>query len=223
LLGLISDMGWYRHTRKEATARAYQRIKCLCLAYERMKQPSAMPQPLRSILFVCQGNIIRSPLAATYFIEWAKKNGLVINVNSVGMETHPGKPAHALAKQFAHQHGLSLQCHSTTPLSRDLIKESDLVLVMEVAQKDLLSKLYTQDRDKVFILVQFCGNGSIEITDPYCGTQEDFKSCIGRIREACDYLIRMIGELNCPGKLVQGECDTGPQLTRPVMGQASRR
>ena len=202
--GLIGDMGWYRQARKEVTTRVYPRIKFLRLAYERMKQPRPMPQPLQSILFVCQGNIIRSPLAAAYFVEQASKNGFIMKVNSAGMETHPGKPAHALAKEIAHQHGLSLQCHSTEPLSQDLIKESDLVVVMEVAQKGLLSKLYAQDRHKVFLLGQFCRSGSIEIDDPYCGTQEDFKACFGRIRESCDHLIQKIGEPTCPGKFGPG-------------------
>ena len=200
MLGLIDDLGWYRHVLKEATTHVYPRIKFVHLAFERMKRPRAMPQPIHSILFVCRGNIIRSALAAAYFVEQASKNGSVMKVKSAGMETHPGKPAHALAKEIAHQHGLSLQCHSTTPLSQDLIKESDLVLVMEVAQKDRLSKLYAQDRHKVFLLGQFCRNGSIEIDDPYCGTQEDFKACFGRIRESCNHLIQKIGELTCPGK-----------------------
>jgi protein-tyrosine-phosphatase len=204
LLGLIGSMGWSRQALKEATTRVYPRIKFLPLAFERTKRPGAMPQPIHSILFVCQGNIIRSPLAAAYFVEQASKNGFVMKVNSAGMETHPGKPAHALAKEIAHQHGLSLQCHSTTPLSQDLIKESDLVLVMEVAQKDWLSKLYAQDRHRVFMLGQFCRSGSIDIDDPYCGTQEDFKACFGRIRESCDHLIQKIGELPCPGKFGPG-------------------
>lgn len=200
MLGLIDDSGWYRHVLKEATTRVYPRIKFAHLAFERMKQPRAMPHPIHSILFVCRGNIIRSALAAAYFVEQASKKGFVMKVKSAGMETQPGKPAHALAKEIAHQHGLSLQCHSTTLLSQDLIKESDLVLVMEVAQKDRLSKLYAQDRHKVFLLGQFCRNGSLEIDDPYGGVQEDFKACFGRIRESCDHLIQKIGELTCPGK-----------------------
>jgi protein-tyrosine phosphatase len=181
-----------------------------------MKQPRAIPQPIHSILFVCQGNIIRGPLAAAYFVEQAGKNGFVMKVNSAGMDTHPGKPAHALAKEIAHQHGLSLQGHSTTPLSQDLIKESHLVVVMELAHKDWLSKIYVQDRHKVFLLGQFCRSGSIEIADPYCGTQEDFKACFERIRESCDHLIQKIGEPTCPGKLVQDECDTGLQCSPPI-------
>jgi len=118
----------------------------------------------------------------------------MIRVKSAGIETHLGKPAHALAKAIAHQQGFSLQCHSTTPLSQDLIEESDLVFVMEVAQKDRLFALYPQERHKVFLLGQFCRKGSLDIDDPYCGMHEDFKICFGRIREACDRLIHTISE-----------------------------
>src|SRR5262249_18288453 len=123
-----------------------------------------------------------------------RKNGGMIRVNSAGIETDLGKPAHALAQEIAQQQGFSLQRHSTTPLSPDLIKESDLVLVMEIAQKDRLFRLYPRERHKVFLLGQFCRKGSLDIDDPYCGTHEDFKICFERIREACDRLIQKIGE-----------------------------
>ena len=192
--GLKVSVNKYWQALREVGPRVYSRIKFLRLAYERMKKPRPLPQPIRSVLFVCMGNVCRSPLAATYFVERIRKNGGMIRVNSAGIETNLGKPAHALAKEIAHQQGFSLQYHSTTPLSQDLIKESDLVLVMEVAQKDRLFKLYPRERHKVFLLGQFCRNGSLDIDDPYSGTQEDFKICFERIREACDRLLHNIRE-----------------------------
>ena len=184
----------YWQALREVGARVYSRIKFLRLAYERMKRPKPLPQPIHSVLFVCRGNVCRSPLAAAYFVERIRKNGGMIRVNSAGIETRLGKPAHALANEIAKQQGFSLQGHSTTPLSQELIKESDLVLVMEVAQKDRLFKLYPRERHKVFLLGQFCRKGSLDIDDPYCGTHEDFKVCFERIREACDRLIHTISE-----------------------------
>jgi protein-tyrosine phosphatase len=192
--GLKLSAGMYWEALRELATHVYSRIKFLRLVYERMKMPRPLPQPIRSVLFVCMGNVCRSPLAAAYFGEEVRKNRCMIRVNSAGIDTHLGKPAHALAEEIAYQQGFSLQYHSTTPLSQDLIEQSDLVLVMEIAQKDRLFRLYPRERHKVFLLGQFCRKGSLDIDDPYCGTHDDFKVCFERIREACDRLIHTINE-----------------------------
>ena len=158
-----------------------------------MKAPRTLPQPVRSILFVCTGNLCRSPLAEVYFREKAGKEGHLITVDSAGTDSIPGKPAHTLAKEIADQQGISLESHAAKPLYQELIQQSDLVLVMEVAQKDRVMKLYPQDRHKVFLLGQFCSRGSLEIDDPYLGTREDFQSCFERIRESCDCVMQQLG------------------------------
>lgn len=194
LAGLRSSVGIYWRALREVGANLYPRVKFVRLAYERMKGLRALPKPIRSVIFVCRGNICRSPLAEFYFAGKAKEKGHSITAKSAGIETHPGKPAHTLAKGIARQHGISLERHATTPLYKDLLQQSDLVLVMEVAQKDRLAKLYPQEQQKVFVLGQFCKGGSLDIDDPYCGTQDDFRVCFERIRESCDRVIELIGE-----------------------------
>src|SRR5690349_18052453 len=97
------SVGMYWRGLRDVGAHVYSRIKFLRLAYERLKSPRPLPQPIRSVLFVCKGNVCRSPLAAAYFAERIRKNGRMVTVNSAGIETHLGKPAHALAKEIAHQ------------------------------------------------------------------------------------------------------------------------
>lgn len=189
LEGLRSNAGIYWRALREVGIYLYPRVKFVRLAYERMKGVGPLPQSVRSVLFVCKGNICRSPLAEFYFRDHARKRGLDLTVKSAGLDTHLGKPAHTLARAIAHEHGFSLKPHATTPLFRDLIQQADLVLVMEVAQKDHVLKLYPQNRNKVFVLGQFCKRGSLDIDDPYCGTEHDFKVCFDRIRESCDQLI----------------------------------
>ena len=65
-----------------------------------------LPDSVQSVLFVCKGNICRSPLAEVYFRSLVEKDGRRITVRSAGLETTPGKPADAKAK--ADRHGASI-------------------------------------------------------------------------------------------------------------------
>lgn len=168
------------------------RSNILRAGYERLTAPAQVPHPVRSVLFVCKGNVCRSPLADVYFQEKVRRENLGIVVKSAGIETTPGKPAHSLARDVSREHGISLESHGTTPLFMDLVTQSDLVFVMELSQKDRVLKLYPKARGKVFVLGRFCRSGALDIDDPYSGTREDFVHCFTRIREACDRVVSQI-------------------------------
>lgn len=205
--GLKGSIEAYVHGLREVATHIHRRARFFRMVYERVMTPRVLPNPVRSVLFVCAGNVCRSPLAEVYFREKARKEGQSITVDSAGVEALLGKPAHRLAKEIARQHGISLEGHATKPLYQELIQQSDLILVMEVAQRDRVRKLYPQDRHKVFVLGQFCSRGSFGISDPHLGTREDFQTCFERIRESCD---RVMHQLD--GKRLSHMVPAGPEL-----------
>jgi protein-tyrosine phosphatase len=143
---------------------------------------------VQSVLFVCKGNICRSPLAEAYFRSLVEKEGRDITVRSAGLETTPGRPADAKAKAVALEHRLSLEGHATTQVHRELLDQSDLIIVMEVGQKDRIQRLYPRSKGKVVLLGRFDFSGSLEVADPYSGTREDFLSCFQQVSRCCDVL-----------------------------------
>jgi len=152
-----------------------------------------LPDSVQSVLFVCKGNICRSPLAEVYFQSLVEKEGWKMTVRSAGLETTTGKPAHVNARLVAQEQGLSLDAHATTQVHRDLLDHSDLIIVMEIVQKDRMHRLYPKTKGKVVLLGRFDSVGSLEIADPYSGTSEDFHFCFQQMSRCCDVLAARLG------------------------------
>jgi protein-tyrosine phosphatase len=177
---------------RERAARFAARMNVVRYPHERLTA-IRLPDSVQSVLFVCRGNICRSPLAEAYFQSLVKKGGRQISVRSAGLETTPGKPAHTKAKAVALEHRLSLDEHSTTKVEMELLDESDLIIVMEIGQKDRLRRLYPKSKTKVVLLGRFDSIGPLEIADPYSGTGEDFHSCFRQVIRCCDILAARLG------------------------------
>jgi protein-tyrosine-phosphatase len=163
--------------------------------YQVLVRRQSFPRPARAILVVCKGNICRSPLAEAYLKCLIEKHGVPIAVQSAGLETSFGKPAHPLAQVVGTQGGLRLDKHATQPLHKEQVERADMIIVMEWRQRNRVLKLYPQAGSKVFLLRQFYDQSAREVADPYSGTLEDFQTCFSMIRQACDELIiRMLPE-----------------------------
>ena len=152
-----------------------------------------LPDSVQSVLFVCHGNICRSPLAEAYFRSLVEKDSRRITVRSAGLETTPGKPADTRAKAVALEHRLSLDQHATTQVHKELLDQSDLIIVMEVGQKDRIQRLYPRSKGKVVLMGRFDSVGPLEIADPYNGTSEGFISCFQQVSRCCDILAARLG------------------------------
>ena len=171
---IIGKMNFFRHS--------YERWSAVRL-----------PESVQSVLFVCKGNICRSPLGEACFRALAMLAGRQLLVSSAGLETTPGKPAHLKAKAVAAEYGLSLENHTTTQVHADLLDKSDLIVVMEVSQKDRIHRLYPRTMGKVILLGRFDSTGPLEIADPYSGTSDDFSSCYRQVSRCCENLAARLG------------------------------
>ena len=90
--------------------------------YRSLVHSQVFPNPLRTILVVCKGNICRSPLVEAYLKHQVEKHGLPITVESAGLETSYGKTAHPLAQLVGTQCGLLLSQHATQQLHKEQVE-----------------------------------------------------------------------------------------------------
>ncbi len=113
-------------------------------------------------------------------------------MSSAGLEAAAGKPANQTAITLAREYHLNLDTHATRIISADLVKESDLIVVMETSQKDRIIRVYPEAAGKVVLLGYFDPQGPLEIADPYGRSQEEFAVCFAQIRRGSMGLVKAI-------------------------------
>lgn len=138
-----------------------------------------------SILFVCMGNICRSPTAHGVFRHNVKEQGLgnVIHVDSAGTHNyHPGSPPDDRSQEHAVKRGYQLS---------DL---HDLILVMDWDNLALLQDICPSGaQKKVRRLAEFClTSDSPVIPDPYYGGADGFDQVLDLVEDAAEGLLRFV-------------------------------
>jgi protein-tyrosine-phosphatase len=154
------------------------------------------PRGVRSLLFVCQGNICRSPFAAKRAAQLLDDAGSPIICASAGIETTQAGRSPREACQAALAFGVSLDSHMPVQLTGSLVSRFDLIVVMEAAQLEALRRSYPDAADRIWLLSlldQRSGYARYHITDPFGGPRAAFESCYRRIDDALRPLLRLNG------------------------------
>lgn len=145
------------------------------------------PPPEQSLLFVCFGNIIRSPMCEALMSRaLAGLPQLKVNVTSAGLNATAGRAAHPWAISAARQFGISLQEHRARVLTGEMVREADAIFVMDYENHVQLLSRWSESKNKVHMLGRYAGENhrSIEIADPYYLSEEQTLSCY-RLLNAC--------------------------------------
>ncbi|MDQ6955276.1 MAG: hypothetical protein Q9M20_07515 [Mariprofundaceae bacterium] len=140
-----------------------------------------LPSP---IMMVCAGNMCRSPFAEYYMRMKLEQAGVAGACFSRGLLAMPGRKAPDLAKQIAREFGVEMQTHiSQTMLAPD-VDRAALIMVMEPAQRQHLSKMRPASIGKVFLLSQPLGGAAI--ADPMGSDADFFRKVYQEISHAID-------------------------------------
>ncbi len=141
-----------------------------------------------AILFVCLGNICRSPLAEGVFSHVAADLGLSsdFSVDSAGTGGwHVGSAPDPRSIAIAAKHGIDISGQSCRRIADDDFERFDLILGMDRSNvDDLKASGAHRYRSKVDLFCGKAGLGPIEIPDPYYGGDDGFANAYRVIREA---------------------------------------
>jgi protein-tyrosine phosphatase len=153
---------------------------------------------MKQILFVCLGNICRSPSAEAVFNELIKKKGLAneLQCDSAGTAAyHAGEPADYRMKQFAQKRGYNLTSISRPVNPKTDFDRFDFIIGMDRQNVQDLKSMARNDSDrkKIFLMTDFCTTKKYDsVPDPYFGGSAGFELVLDILEDACDGLIRKL-------------------------------
>ena len=152
------------------------------------------------ILFVCMGNICRSPLAAVAADRAFRDAGLglPIEIDSAGtLDDHAGRPADTRAIALAAEAGLDLAPHRARQVRRHDFDAFDLIVAMDRRNlADLQSLAPATPRAAIRLLMAFAGQDQGDVPDPYYGDRIAFERSFALIREGVAGLTKHLGHLH---------------------------
>lgn len=158
-----------------------------------LRNPS-LPEPPRSVLFVCLGNICRSPFAAA-LVRRRLGAGSTVVVSSAGLRTTQAARPPVEACRAAKRFGISLERHEPVQVTERLICDADLIVVMEAAQLVEVRQAYPAAAGRV-VLLPLYEQDSLgpydrhHIADPFGQPAAMFDACYERIAGALDSMLR---------------------------------
>ena len=156
---------------------------------------------MKKLLFVCMGNICRSPVAEFLVRSEFAKAGLDIAVASAGTGPwHIGKPADARTLASAAAHGYDLSAHRARRVQAGDFATHDMLLAMDRENLDALQALCPREyASRVTLFLPFAGIAMPdEVPDPYYGGLEDFERVVELVEMGAQGLVRKLAGLEAP-------------------------
>jgi protein-tyrosine phosphatase len=147
------------------------------------------PQRVKRLVFVCKGNICRSPYAE------ARARTLQINAISSGMDTATGLAVDPSALQNAFRRDIDLSAHQTRPLSNISLGADDLVICMEPSQARALRHVTRSTGSQITLLGLWAKPPQPNLTDPHGRSDAYFQNCFALIDDAVGSLVDHLHEI----------------------------
>ena len=135
------------------------------------------------ILFVCVGNVCRSPMAAALLEQRLSRRAAPFTVGSAGIAALVGEPAQPHALALLRERGIDLCGHRARQLTAEMASAFDLILVMEEAQRREVERIFPAGRGRIHRLGRF---RDFDVPDPYGGTRDAFERSLSLIERGID-------------------------------------
>ncbi len=149
------------------------------------------------ILFVCMGNICRSPTAEGVFRKLVSERqpALAIDIDSAGThDYHLGRPPDRRSIEAAARRGIDLTGLRARIVTDEDFEQFDLILAMDRGNLALLhQRASATQRQRVRLLMEYApGAPATEVPDPYYGGANAFEAVLDLLEEAAEGLLQAV-------------------------------
>ena len=149
---------------------------------------------MKSVLFVCLGNICRSPLAEGILRHKANEKGIDLDIESAGTESfHLGENPDRRSIKVAKEKGIDISRQVARQLSSGDFDKFDRILVADAQVYNEVKHIARNagDMKKVdFIMNAYETGRNTAVPDPYYGGQEGFEKVFDMLDRACDAILK---------------------------------
>lgn len=150
-----------------------------------------MPAPPRAprVLFICTGNICRSPTAHALLVHKARAAGFAVEVDSAAIESHTrGWPADERAVGQALRRGVAMPARGARPVGARDFEHFDHVIGMTRSHCEDLRALAPAHAAKVRMLLD------ADVPDPWYGSDADFSRAFEMIERGVEELLKSLSK-----------------------------
>ena len=145
------------------------------------------------VMFVCHGNICRSPMGEYILKELLMREGMtghVVTSRAVSRE-EIGNPVYPPARRELAKHGISCAGHHAAQLLRSDYDQYDLFLVMDSSNLSLITRIFPDDPEhKLHRLLEYAGRPDEDVEDPWF--TGDFSRAYADILAGCKGLLEVL-------------------------------
>lgn len=149
---------------------------------------------MQRVLFVCLGNICRSPSAEGVFRHLVSEAGLEkqFDIDSCGtLDHHEGESADPRMGQHAQKRGYDLTSIARGIRPQDLVQFDHIITMDDQNYQDVLDMAQGEEKDKVKKMTDFCTHHKhSQVPDPYFGGPEGFELVLDLLEDACQGLLK---------------------------------
>src|SRR5512136_1125372 len=150
---------------------------------------------MKTILFVCTGNVCRSPMAEGIFHQATQERRGAYQVLSAGLGAAEGQPPSPFAVQAVKELGIDISGMRSRTLTPELVQQADYIFGMTHNHVDTVMLLHPQAAERTFLLRDFDETLDLfekDISDPIGGSYDVYLTCRDQIEQGIVSLLRFI-------------------------------
>jgi protein-tyrosine phosphatase len=132
---------------------------------------------VKNVLFVCTGNICRSPMAEALFREMIRGRGGYV-VGSAGVCALAGQPASRHTMDILREHGIDLSGFRSRPLTHELMERATHIFGMARHHLDAIELDFPEAAEKAYLVSEFCADDALrneDVNDPFGGSRAEYE------------------------------------------------